>query len=165
MLQKWTLLLEKPEKLVFHNDLHAFFNVFPGTNYENTLLVDGTPYKSLFNPPFNGIFLEIVYKSQAYGDYLFRTIFLYLEALHSKMQVYKFVECNPLTRIRNVFPFDLQYEKLDEPCSLKCNDNFCHKMKCKLASKEVNIWFSSLSIMSYVALNFFLFVVYLFDYY
>jgi len=53
--------------------------------YENTLFVDETLYKSLFNLPFNAIFLETFYKSQANGDYLFKTIFLYLEALHFGM--------------------------------------------------------------------------------
>jgi len=33
------------------------FCVFRGTNYENALLVDDMPYKSLFNPPSSAIFL------------------------------------------------------------------------------------------------------------
>jgi hypothetical protein len=43
-------------------------------NYENTSLVDDTPYNSLFNPPFNAIFLEMFYGSLTYGDYLLGTI-------------------------------------------------------------------------------------------
>ncbi len=106
-------------------------------NYENTLLVDDMPYKSLFNPPFNAIFLEKFYKSQTDNDYLIEIVFCYLEALHSfDMQVYKFVKCNPFKRIRHVFPFNLQYEKLAKPCSSKCNDKFCNRMKSKLANKK-----------------------------
>ncbi len=71
-----------PKKHVLHKNMNTFFGVFLGTNYENTLLIDDMLYKSLFNPPFNAIFLEMFYGSQANGDYLFGTIFPYLEALH-----------------------------------------------------------------------------------
>ncbi len=70
-------LPEKPKNQM------TFFGVFPSTKYENTLLVNDMPYKSLFNLPFNAIFLETFYKSQVDGDYLLKTVFLYLEALHS----------------------------------------------------------------------------------
>jgi hypothetical protein len=40
------------------------------------------PNKSLFNPPFNAIFLEMFYGSQANGDCFFGIVILYLEALH-----------------------------------------------------------------------------------
>jgi hypothetical protein len=75
----------KSPKSLFSKNLHAFFDVFLGMKYENTLFVDETLYKSLFNLPFNAIFLETFYRSQANGDYLFKTIFLYLEALHFGM--------------------------------------------------------------------------------
>jgi hypothetical protein len=78
--------LEKLEKLILHKNLNTFFGIFLSTNYENTLLVDDTLYKRLFNPPFNAIFLETFYGSQADGDYLFGTVLPYLEASHfSKM--------------------------------------------------------------------------------
>jgi hypothetical protein len=51
-------LLEKLRKLVLHENLNTFFDVFLGMNYENTLLIDNMPYKILFNPPFNAIFLK-----------------------------------------------------------------------------------------------------------
>lgn len=51
------------------------FCVFPGTNYENALLVDDMPYKSLCNPPSSAIFLQTFYRSQENGNYLFETIF------------------------------------------------------------------------------------------
>jgi len=57
--------------------------VFPRMNYENTLLVDDTPYKSLFNPPFNVIFPKMLYKTLTNGDYLLRIVLPYLETLHS----------------------------------------------------------------------------------
>jgi hypothetical protein len=52
----------KSPKSLFSINLNAFFNVFPNTNYENTLLVDDMPYKSSFNPPFNAIFLKAFYE-------------------------------------------------------------------------------------------------------
>jgi hypothetical protein len=66
----------KPKKPVFHKNLNAFFSVFPSTNYENTLLIDDMPYKSLFNPPFDAIFFERFYGSQTDGEYLFKTVLL-----------------------------------------------------------------------------------------
>jgi hypothetical protein len=86
----------------------AFFCVFPNINYENTLLVDDMLYKSLFNLPVSAIFLEMFYKSRTNGDYLFGTVLPYLEALHSsRMQVCKFVECNPSERIKHILLFNL----------------------------------------------------------
>jgi hypothetical protein len=76
-------LPKKPKKPILHKILNTFFNVFLGMNYENTLLIGDMPYKSLFSPPFNAIFLERFYGSQANGDYLLEIIFPYLEALHS----------------------------------------------------------------------------------
>jgi hypothetical protein len=49
-------------------------------NNENTLLIDDTPYKSLFNPPFNAIFLEVFYEPQANDDfYLLGIVLPYME--------------------------------------------------------------------------------------
>jgi hypothetical protein len=39
--------LEKHEKHVLHKNLNAFFDVFLGMNYENTLFIDDMSYKSL----------------------------------------------------------------------------------------------------------------------
>jgi hypothetical protein len=39
-------LFEKPKKTILHKNLNAFFGVFRGMNYENTLLVDDMLYKS-----------------------------------------------------------------------------------------------------------------------
>ncbi len=81
-------LLEKPDKLVFHKNLFDFFVRFPIMTFENTLLIDDMPHKSLFNPPFSAIFFETFYGSQNDSNYLFETILPYLESLHSsKMEV------------------------------------------------------------------------------
>jgi hypothetical protein len=72
------------------------------------------------------------YESQVNGDDLFKIVFPYLETLHSfKMQV-----CNPFGRIKHVLPSKHQYEKVVEPCSSKCNDIFCNRMKSKPANKK-----------------------------
>jgi len=54
-------LPKKPYKPVFHKNLFDFFVQFPCMTFENTLLIDDTPHKSLFNPPFNAIFLKMFY--------------------------------------------------------------------------------------------------------
>lgn len=61
---------KKPNKPILYKNLYTFFCAFPCTNYENALLVDDMPYKSLFNPPFSAIFVETFYKSQTNGNYL-----------------------------------------------------------------------------------------------
>jgi hypothetical protein len=77
------------------------------------------------------------YGAQANGDYLLGIVLPYLEVLRSfKMQVCKFLECNPFGKIKHVLPFNHQYEKLAEPCSSKYNDIFCNRMKSKPANKK-----------------------------
>jgi hypothetical protein len=129
-------LPKRLENHVFHRNLKAFFSVFLGTNYENTLFVDDTPYESLFNPPFNAIFLETFYRPQVNNNSLFETVLPCLEALHSIGMQVKSIECNPFGRIIHVLPFDLWYEKLATPCSSKCNDIFCNMMKSKPSNKK-----------------------------
>ncbi len=51
-------LLEKLDKPVFHKSLKDFFHLFPRTTFENTLLVDDMPHKSMFNSPCSAIFLR-----------------------------------------------------------------------------------------------------------
>jgi hypothetical protein len=45
----WPLLVVNLEKPIFHKNLDVFFSRFPDTHAKNTLLVDDTPYKSMFN--------------------------------------------------------------------------------------------------------------------
>jgi len=75
-------LREKFEKPVFHKNLKNVFHPFLGTTFENTLLVDDMPHKSMFNPPFNAIFFDSFYGSHNNNSYLLNTILLYLESLH-----------------------------------------------------------------------------------
>ncbi len=113
---------EKPNKPIFHKYLKDFFRIFPSMNFENTLLVDDTPHKSMFNPLCNAIFFETFYGFHTNSNYLFGTILSYLESLHSfGMWVYKFVELNHFSSIMNV-PFgDPQYEKLNVGCWVKAH--------------------------------------------
>ncbi len=122
-------LPKKLDKVVFHKNLKDFFHLFYGTPFENTLLIDNTFHKSMFNPPCSAIFFETFYKSPTDGNYLLNTILPYLESLHlSRMQVYKFVELNPFGSIIDVLPGDSRYEKLNVHCSTKCNEIFVTKL-------------------------------------
>lgn len=56
-------LPKKRKKPILYKNVNTFFNVFPITKYENTLLVDDTPYKSLFHLLFNVFFLEMFSRS------------------------------------------------------------------------------------------------------
>jgi hypothetical protein len=49
-------LFNKPDKPIFHKNLLDFFVQFLSTMFENTLLINDTPHKNLFNPPFSAIF-------------------------------------------------------------------------------------------------------------
>ncbi len=60
---------------------------------------------------------------------MLQTILLYLESLHSfRMQVYTFVELNPLGSITNVLLDDPHYSKLIVSCFVECDDTFCNIM-------------------------------------
>jgi hypothetical protein len=48
-------LHEKFKKPIFHKNLDHFFHIFPSMTFENTLLVDYMPHKSMFNPHFNAM--------------------------------------------------------------------------------------------------------------
>jgi hypothetical protein len=86
--------------IVFHKNFFEFFVQFLGTTFENSLLIDDKPHKSLINLPFSAIFFETFYKLHNDVNYLFQTFFPYLESLHlSKMQVHKFVKLNPFGSI------------------------------------------------------------------
>jgi hypothetical protein len=41
------------------------------------------------------------------------------------MRVYKFVELNPFSIIKDVLPNDLWYAKLIAPCFVECDETFC----------------------------------------
>jgi hypothetical protein len=71
------------EKPIFHKNLDVLFSKFPNTHVGNTLLVDDTPYKSIFNDSCSGIFLELFEGACSDGDYLFSIVLPYLVSLHS----------------------------------------------------------------------------------
>jgi hypothetical protein len=100
-------LLEKLDKPVFHKNLKDFFCLFISTTFENTLLVDDTLHKIMFNPPCSAIFFETFYGSPTNDNYLFNIVLPYLELLNSfKMRIYKFVELNVFGSIMDVPPND-----------------------------------------------------------
>jgi hypothetical protein len=144
-------LLEELDKHILHKNLKVFFGFFPHTTFKNTLLIDDTPHKSMFNPPCSAIFFKTFYGSLINGNYLLGTIFPYLELLDSsRMQVYKFVELNALGNITNVPPDDPQYEKLNGFFLVKCDETFCNKVKSRFVNKKVETFITLL--LNYYAL-------------
>ncbi len=49
-------LSDKLNKPIFHKNLDVLFSMFPYTHTSNTLLIDNTPYKNMFNNPYNAFF-------------------------------------------------------------------------------------------------------------
>ncbi len=130
-------LSEKSNKLVFHKNLKDFFCLFPSRTFENTLLVDDTLQKNMFNPPCNAIFFETFYRSPIENNFLFGIVFPYLELSHSfGIWVYKFVELNPFDSIMDMHRNDPRYEKLNGRCSTKYNETFCNKVKSRFVNKK-----------------------------
>jgi hypothetical protein len=86
--ESWTknpnFLSSNHEKPIFHKNLGVFFSKYLDAHLGNTLLVDNILYKSLFNGPYNVIFLETF--NNSIGDnnnYLLGDVLPYLEALQS----------------------------------------------------------------------------------
>jgi hypothetical protein len=105
--------------------------------FENTLLIDDMPHKSLFNPPFSAMFFETFYGLHNDTNYLLQIVFLYSEYLHSsKMWVYKFVKLNHFGSIIDVLPNDPQCAKLIVPCSIKCDETFCNIVQSRSLNKK-----------------------------
>jgi hypothetical protein len=63
-------LLRKPDMPIFHKSLFDFFIQFLNMTFENTLLVDDMPFRSLFNPPFSAMFFETFYRSNSDDNHL-----------------------------------------------------------------------------------------------
>jgi hypothetical protein len=57
-MQNPHFLPDKRDKSIFHKDLDILFSTYFYTHVGNTLLIDDMPYKSMFNGPYNAIFLE-----------------------------------------------------------------------------------------------------------
>ncbi len=56
-------LSKKHDKPIFHKTLKDFFHFTLSTTFENTLLLDDTLHKSMFNPPSSAIFSKTFYGS------------------------------------------------------------------------------------------------------
>jgi hypothetical protein len=72
-------LNSNPKKPIFHNNLSFLFSKYSYAHVGNTLLVDDTPYTSLFNGSFNVICVETFEKSRRDDNYLLGTVFTYME--------------------------------------------------------------------------------------
>jgi hypothetical protein len=57
MAQGWKISLPNLNKPIFCKTFDVLLFKYHGTHVNNMLFVDNTPYKSLFNEPFNVIFL------------------------------------------------------------------------------------------------------------
>jgi hypothetical protein len=95
-MQNSHFLPNKLDKPIFHKNLDTLFSIYPYTHVGNTLLIDNTPYKNMFNGPYNAIFLDSFDNRCGEDHYLLGFILPYLENLHSfKYGVPTFVEHNP----------------------------------------------------------------------
>jgi hypothetical protein len=100
-IQNPHFLPNKHEKPIFHKNLDVFFIMFRYIHASNTLLVDDTQYKNMFNDLYNAMFLEYFDSRGGDDHYLLRFILLYLENLHSsRYDIPTFVKDNPFGRIR-----------------------------------------------------------------
>jgi hypothetical protein len=80
-MQNSHFLLNKLDKPIFHKSLDVLFSAYPYTHARNTLLVDNTPYKNMFNGPYNAIFLDSFDGHCEKDHYLLGSVFPYLENL------------------------------------------------------------------------------------
>ncbi len=65
------------------------------------LFIDDTPYKSMFNGPYNAFFLDFFNGRHGEDQYLLGSVFPYLKNLHlSRYNVPTFVEHNSFGRIK-----------------------------------------------------------------
>jgi hypothetical protein len=108
--------------------------MYPWICVSNTLLIDDTLYKSLFNESFSAIFLESF--DGVYGDdhYLLGIVLPYLESLHLFWYgVSTFVHHNPFGRIRCINRTDPgQFKMLFVKCGNGCIPSFCNNAKLKM---------------------------------
>jgi hypothetical protein len=97
------------------------------------LLVDDTPYKSLFNGPFNAIYVKTFEKFGRDDNYLLGTILLYMEILHFlELSVPTFFHDNPFGRnIRHIRWNDPTYKTLFEGCTSSCDSSYCTNVRKK----------------------------------
>jgi len=125
---KYSFLASKAWKACFPQNLDAFFAKYPSTHLGNTLLVDDTPYESMFNESFNVIFVKMFDTcSKDPNDYLVSIVLPYLECLHNfGMSVSTFVKHNPFGSIRRItHGHHGPYKMLYQNCSHSCSSSYC----------------------------------------
>jgi hypothetical protein len=94
-------LSNKLDKPIFYKNLDVLFFAYPYTHGGNTLFVENTPYKNMFNGPYNAIFWDSFDGRCGEDHYLLGFVFPYLANLHSfGYYVPTFVEHNPFGRIK-----------------------------------------------------------------
>jgi hypothetical protein len=111
----------------------TFFFPSPYIHVGNTLFVDDTPYKSMFNGLYSAIILESFHDHHGEDQYLLGIVFLYLENLHSsRYNVPTFVEHNPFGRIGCIDQDNPRFFKMIFlKCSWTCQPTFYNSVKLK----------------------------------
>ncbi len=132
----WNLhfLPNKPDKPIFHKNLDIFFSTYPYTHPGNTLFVNNTPHKNMFNGPYSAIFLDSFDDRCGEDQYLSGSVIFYLENLDlSEYNVPTFVEHNPFGRIRCIDQDNLGlFKMLFVKWSQTWQPTFCNNVKLKL---------------------------------
>jgi hypothetical protein len=82
-MQNLHFLLNKLDKPIFHKNLYVLFFTCLYTHIRNRLCVDDTPYKNMFNGPYNVSFLDSFDGHCGEDQYMLGFVFPYLENLHS----------------------------------------------------------------------------------
>lgn len=120
--------LEKP---IFHKNLYVFFLRFLDVHARNTLLIDDTPYKSLFNYSRNVIFFESFEGSHCnHGNFLLSIVLPYLVSLHSsRFSVQTYIRHNPFGTIRSISHSNFYYNMLFEDYTNSFEPTYCTKAK------------------------------------
>jgi hypothetical protein len=96
------------------------------------LLVDDTPYKSIFNVLWNAIFLELFEGLGSTGIICFPSILPYLVSFHFfGFSVQTYMKHNPFGTIKSISQSDPYYNMLFEECNDSCDAMYYTKTKLK----------------------------------
>jgi len=134
-------LSSNPKKPIFHQNLVVFFSKYLDARVGNTLLVDNTLYKSLFDGPYNVNFVKTFNNFIGNkNNYLLGDVLPYLEALQSsRLNVRTFVENNPFSSIKHISRNDPKYKMLFEDCGGSYVASYRTKERMKM--KKICNWF------------------------
>jgi len=110
----------------FSQEFECFLSKYSNVCVGNTLLIDNTPYKSLFNEPYNVIFVETFDSSIGNNNnYLLGSVMPYLEAFQSsRISAPTFVENNPFKHVKHISQNDPKYKMLFENCGDNCDASY-----------------------------------------